>query len=232
MAEELARNSKHQKLRAKIHQAWTAQSCIGDLTRVEDICGVINRTLGKEIEHETHDDLIVQGALLGMGINLYARATSTSGQKGERGSIQLDQGKFTVEEWAHHLGLIDVRNRALAHVYSSQDFAEHSWHKDIVFAVEEASGRWKAAASSRQSSFQRETYDRLCRMTPLAKAFVIERFQRRIAAVSGALNEEKIPAAVFRKHGFDPIEIFGSAQAVAAVLDGVDQPDASFWVNR
>lgn len=231
LAEELARRGKNTKLRAAITQAWRAQSCLGDLRQAFDCCSALEGIIERPRSADTSALMATERALMTTAIMLYARATSTSGQLGERGSIQLERNKLSEQEWADHCSLLDVRNQAMAHVYSSRPIADHEWHRDVFFAVQVSNGQWKAASASNQTSFHAATLERLKRMLPVAHREVKEKFHKRIGAVTDMINRE-VDAKLILRHVFDPIPVFGNEEAVRAALAGAPTGETAFWYNE
>jgi len=230
VAEELASRG-NVKLRAILTQAWRAQSCLGDLRQANDCAGVLRDMLKRPNEQDTPALLTVERSLLANAIMLYARATSTNGDKGERGSIQLSEKKLTPEEWADHNAILDVRNQAMAHVYRSRKLSDHDWHRAVFFAVDAGGGQWKPASASNQTSFHAETFARLEKILPVALREVKAKFHERMEAVTKMVNSD-VKASGLRKHVFDPVAVFGTEEAVRALLAGEGQGDAAFWINE
>ena len=230
VADELASRG-NVKLRAIVTQAWRAQSCLGDLRQASDCADVLHDMLKRPTEQDTPVLLTVERSLLTNAIMLYARATSTNGDKGERGSIQLSEKKLTPEEWEDHNAILDVRNQAMAHVYGSRKLSDHDWHRSIFFAVDAGGGRWKPASASNQTSFHADTFARLERMLPVALREVKTKFHERMEAVAKVVNAD-VKGAALLKHVFDPVAVFGTEQAVEALLGGAGQGDTAFWVNE
>lgn len=230
LAEERARHG-NVSLRAMMTQAWKAQSCLGDLRQAMDCAVVLRRHAKTATKKGSAETLVIEKALLTTAIMLYARATSTNGQGGERGSIQLAEKHLTPEQWADHNVILDVRNQAMAHVYSGRRFSEHDWHKEKFFAVSFGNNHWKPASATNQTSFHAATFDRLERMLPVAHAALKAKFLERMGAVAKAVNTE-LKQEVLRKHAFDPVATFGSVEAVREVLAGSENTEASFWISE
>ena len=228
----LEKLGKYGELRKTLVQAWRAQSCLADMKQSQDCYDVLQGILKRPRSADTPELLTTERALLVTAIMLYARATSTSGQRGERGSIQLERGKLSPEQWKDHQALLDVRNQAFAHVYTSQVVGGYQWHREIVFAIETPSGAWKPASASNQTSYHKGTVESLGRMLPIAKRLVKEKFQKRLAAVSQKINEASVPRELFVACQFDPVAAFGTDEAVRGVLAGGQAGEASFWVNE
>lgn len=231
LADNLPKTGIYGEVRHTLVMAWRAQSCLADIKQSRDCYDVLRRVLERERSMDTADLLTTERALLTTAIMLYARATSTSGKEGERGSIQLERGRLTPEQWKDHQALLSVRNQALAHVYTSQPVGEHLWHRELVFAVESPSRGWKVASASNQTGFHAGTVDRLGRMLPVAHGIVKEQFYRRMAAATKRINE-CVPQDLLLQHVFDPVRAFGSEEAVGVVLAGQESGEASLWVNE
>lgn len=228
VAEELASRGKN-SLRAMMTQAWRAQSCLGDLRQASDCVDILRDMMDRT--EETPALLTVERALLSNAVMLYARATLTNGDKGERGPIQLSKKKLTPEEWDDHQAILDVRNQAMAHVYRARKLSEHEWHRTMFFAVDSGGGRWKPACASNQTSFHADLFAKLEKMLPIALRELKAKFHERMEAVTKAVNEG-IKAETLRKHIFDPVKVFGGRGAVQALLDGETQGDSAFWVRE
>jgi hypothetical protein len=69
-------------------------------------------------------------------------------------------------------------------------------------------------------------------MLPIARGIVKEKFQKRLSAVTAKINDASVPRELFIDCRFDPIEAFGSEEAVRRVLAGKQGGEASFWVNE
>ena len=163
---------------------------------------------------------------------LYARGTSTSGGKaGERGSIQLERGQLTKEQWQDHQTLLATRNQVMAHVNREHALDDRIWHRAILFAVKRPQG-YRIAAATNETSFHKLTHERLDRMLPVAHAIVQSQFDKRIAAVSKALNEAQIPESEYLKHRFDPLPAFGSELAVQTIVNGAGTGSTGFWFSE
>ncbi|HEX6375085.1 MAG TPA: hypothetical protein VFZ91_05140 [Allosphingosinicella sp.] len=108
---------------------------------------------------------------------------------------------------------------------------ERVWHKDIFFAVRYPNGAWRPASTSNETSFHLPTFERLERMLPVAKEIIFSHFNRRMKAVSTALNAADLPEKDFLDHLFDPVAAFGSVDAVRRLLGASKQGIDGFYVN-
>jgi hypothetical protein len=232
LAETLEKQIDNKLLRRKLEQAWRAQSCLGDLRQADDCRQILRKMVNRSQAENTPDLMTIERSLLLMGVILYVRATATSGQRGERGSIQLKESALSPEQLADHRDLVEVRNQAFAHVYGSQPLASHVWHKDIFFAVEMKSGVWKPASATNQTSYHADTLDKLERMLPIANKLVLSQFHRRMKAVEDEVNSHGISNAMLMNHAFDPVAVFGSELGVLQVLASAQKGTGSFWTNE
>ena len=166
-----------------------------------------------------------ENALLMTAVLLYARATSTSGSMGERGAIDTSS-KLNDTQLVDHEALLEVRNRALAHVYSRSLVAEDVWHDDTLFLVETDQG-WKPAAATKRFLFHRATFDRLHRQLPIAERLVTGVYHKWLNRLTELLSKTPVEWSVFEKNLFDPIPFFGGEQGVLNALNGMAHGSAS-----
>ena len=232
LAASLKKTGKHGSLHKIVESAWRAESCLGDLKQSNDCCAVLRLSLATKSEDVSPQQHTIDRALMTTAMLLYARATSTSSAKeGERGAIQLERGRLTKEQWADHEALLGVRNQGIAHVNRRHSVDERAWHKNVFFAIRYPNGAWRAASASNETSFHLPTLDRLERMLPVATAVIFSQFNKRMKAVSTALNTANLPEKVFLDHVFDPVVAFGSVDAVNRLLGASRQGTDGFYVN-
>ena len=232
LSENLNRTNKHRKLNKILLQAWRAQSCLGDLLQADECCKFLRLKVDEKDEITEPQEQTIIKALQNSAVNLYARATSTSGKLGERGSIQLDTGQLAKEQKEDHEALITLRNQALAHVNLEHKMGARLWHKISLFAVLNCIGHWQLAAAPNETTWNRETLECLERMLPLAIKFMQGKSRTRISAASEALNEAEISEATFRKFLFDPVKVFGSDAVVERLLKSHGKASVRFWVEE
>lgn len=226
MAGELEVDPRYEKMGHAIKMVLVAQSCVADLSQSSDCCKALRALLLSPRKKGTIERAAVESSLLANAIMLYARATSTVAKKGERGAIQID-AKLTLAQKIDHNILVDIRNRALAHVYAAEPIAGELWHDQIMFAVEVDGLGWRPAGGSRRVQFDNTTLERLERQLPIARDLVRARSQKRIEAVTRMLNEQPVPVSLFETHLFDAIERFGSPAAVQNILEGMISGEAT-----
>ena len=158
-------------------------------------------------------------ALLMSAVTLYARATRTSGSQGERGSVSI-VAKLSPAQLEDHEVLIDIRNRALAHVYSGEATADGVWHDERLFAVDCGDIGWQPASVTKRFQFNQSTFDRLLRQIPVAHALLLARFHERIHQLTDLLNRsDAATVELFESHLFNPVGLFGSIDGVWRALE-------------
>lgn len=232
IADSLKRNGKHKHLKWTLLRAWRAESCLADLVQAKDCCHALRKRRSDEEGPQKAHEHIEEKSLLTTALLLYARATHTSGKGVERGSISLERGRLSKSEWKDHQELIGLRNQAVAHVNPEHQTSGRTWHKVVLFAVRQSNGLWKPAASSNETSFHKETLERLERMLPIAEEIVLEKFNKRLTDVQAQINEAGVSEELLFANQFDPVEAFGSEKAVTRLLAGSKQQVDRFWYNE
>lgn len=216
MAAEIADKPKYSRVQGAIEKAGRAQSCVSDLAEAETCCEALDEILRSIRRTGTITRLATEAALLRTAVTLYERATSAGAKKSERGSIAIAH-LLTPEQRSDHDALVAVRQRSLAHVYVGEEIDGQIWHGDVLFAVEVGSA-WQPAAASKRIQFSGSTLAQLKRQIPVALALLKDRFHLRLAELQALLDDNPLPIAVFERHQFDPVDVFGSAQATQKIL--------------
>ncbi|WP_298191036.1 hypothetical protein, partial [Novosphingobium sp.] len=144
----------------------------------------------------------------------------------------LERSQLSDPEWSDHQTLIELRNQAVAHVNPEHRTVGRTWHKQLLFAVSHPSGYWRLASSSNETSFHLDTFSRLERMLPVAHAFVLKQFNKRMNTVTQEINSANLPVDMLRQQAFDPVEAFGSIATVKRLLAGSGEQTDSFWYNE
>jgi hypothetical protein len=147
----------------------------------------------------------IQHSLVANAVVLYARATSTHSDNGERGSISIDS-RLTETDLIDHRILIDLRNRVIAHVHADEAVGDSVWHQERM--ILRADGL--AGCATRRVQVDPGTVARLRRLIPLASNLVRDTFHKRIGRLTTALNEIGISISLLEQCPFDAIEFFGS----------------------
>lgn len=226
LAADLEREEEYRRLRSAIEKAVRAQSCVSDVAQAATCCDALNDLLPSPRKQGTLTRSATEASLLQTAVMLYERATSAAGKRGERGSVSI-VAQLTDAQRADHTALVNLRQRAFAHVYVGEPIDGLVWHYDLLFAIEEE-GAWKPAAASHRVQFDRATFARLERQIPIATEILTNRFHQHLNQLTTILNEDPVSATLFKKHQIDPIKTFGSKQAVRSVLSGRLKGRASF----
>jgi len=219
VARDLSGSPQFAKLDKAIRQTAMVQSCVGDLSLAKTTCEALAELRASPRKRGSVHRAATEFALLMSAVTLYARATRTSGSQGERGSVSI-VGKLTADQLEDHEALIDIRNRALAHVYSGEATADGVWHVERLFAVDYGDIGWQPASVTKRFQFNQSTFARLLRQIPVAHALVLARFHERIRQLTDLLNgSNDATVELFESHLFNPVEIFGSVDGVWRALE-------------
>lgn len=190
-----------------------AQSCLGDLRQAELCCQALESLLISPRKQNTDERSTTEGALLMSAVLLYARATNT--QSG-RGSSQI-RNLLAKNDQLLHDSIIEVRDRAIAHVDIGMTAGGDHWHNSATFIVETNRG-WKVGSVSQRIQLHRPTLNALKAILPLAKSILERRFQKKVAQLSEHMNKVKLNDSDL----IDPMAYFGSEAAVRHALSGID----------
>jgi hypothetical protein len=159
---------------------------------------------------------------------LYARATATSGQKGERGSVAI-AAKLTADHLPDHEALLKVRNRASAHVYPHEVTVDDVvWHRDVALLVEVGLA-WQPVMASQSTQVHFPTIERLRRLIPIAHSILSAAFHDAVGKLTVVLQDHPAPIEAFEANLVDPISIFGSEEAVQQALAGRETGRATIY---
>lgn len=219
MAKDVEGESEYERFGIFVQKAAFVQSCLTDIVQAKSCCDALENLRKSKRKTGTIEKTSTENALLSSGVMLYARATSTGGSVGERGSSQIKKS-LNEDQRLDHEALIEIRNRAFAHVYTDQSISNEVWHEDKIFLVETNAG-WKPASFKRTSQFHKLTFERLKRQLPIADSILITRFHSHINQLTKILTESPLPLSVFENNLFDPVKLFGSKEQVRKALDGM-----------
>ncbi len=189
---EMTRRGVFPEVAAKIRQALTAASCGADLLHATQCLNAL-RKLPELDPFAIDEDLrSARYALLTTAVALYARATSTSGSKGERGSIQIVDA-LTPDQREDHEAIVSVRNQVLAHVYTNETIAGADWH-GVKVILAEYNGYVTPTVITLRLMFDETLLDRLERQTPIALELVNKRAGIRQTEIIHAMEKVRSPS--------------------------------------
>lgn len=216
LANELSGDDRYRRLTAVVRKAALAQSCKADIEQAKSVVQALKLLLASPRKRGTLERAATENALLFQAVILYVRATATSGQLGERGSISIRE-MLTEEQRDDHQALIDLRNRAVAHVYSGEAVAGDVWHRQALYLVETEKG-WVTSAAVVRLQLASETMERLKSLLPVAQSLLLARFHRHTNAITALMNEHGVSVVAFDRCPFDAIAFFGSEAEVEKSL--------------
>lgn len=217
-------------LRRHVQRALTAQSCVADLSQARDYLALLHRLGTATQPPEAAAPMMIETAMIVQVILLYCRATGGNNARGERGSMTIIE-QLTPAQKEDHKNVLQVRNRALVHVYSNEALADDVlWHSDVIFAVL-ADESWAAGVASHRIQFSPSLVARLDRLVPVAWDLLYHRFQDRMGQLTDFVNAATIDREDWVASFFDPVKRFGSEKAVQSVLDGMGKGLASFYTR-
>lgn len=224
--ETIQNSSPHRTLKHKVHTAWRARSCVNDLLQAQSCCTVLKDRRSAGRCAITAEDNIIDKALLNTAVQLYVRATSTSGRATERGSIQISD-KLTDEQRIDHSALIDLRNQSLSHVDITHSADGRTWHEVSVFAAHDGE-KLHLATTVNETSFHGDTFDRLIRMLPVATEIVNYQANQKIEKVSEHITSPTFP---FRELFGYPLDLskFKNEAIFNAVMNGPKGGTNMIW---
>ena len=206
-----------QKLKHLAISAQRAQSCVADLSLAETSMEALAQASQVDAMRVTPFHLItIQHALVANAVVLYARATSTHSDGGERGSVSIGD-RLAADQFVDHSILLDLRNKVIAHVHSEEAIDQNVWHRERMI-LREVEGAWLPGCVTRRMQVDEGIVGRLRRMIPVARDLVRETFYKRIYNVAAMLNEIGVEYDEFAKHPFDSVAFFGSHEAALHAL--------------
>ena len=210
MAAALGPIPQRAKLDNILKRLKRTQSCIADLSLAQHSCEALSQLGSIHTAMPPVHRTAVEHALTANAIVLYARATSTNSNKGERGSVSIND-RLSKEDKPDHEMILDLRDKVIAHVHPGEEVADSIWHHEKVFAVEDGQG-WIPAAGTRRVQTEPATAKRLRKMIPLAQAILRVTYDRQIAALVDVLHQIGVEQSLFESHPLDPTTIFGSVE--------------------
>lgn len=221
LAKELSGDARYRRIATVIRKASLVQSCIADIAQAQSSLEALTQLIASPRKRGTIVRSATENALLFQTVVLYARATATSGQSGERGSISIRE-KLDDGQRADHSVLVDLRNRVVAHVYSDEAVAGDVWHKQALYLVETNQG-WKTASAVLRMQVSQATLDRLARLLPVAHALLVARFYEHTNKITDLMNQHGVSIATFDLCLFDAVAFYGSESEVRKSLATMDK---------
>ena len=212
----LGDDEPYRRLKTSINKAVRVQSCVSDIAQSLNCVEALEALLQSPRKQGTVQRASTETALLATAVQLYARGAGDSRSKGERGPISI-AGELTAGQLGDHQHILDVRHRALAHVYNNERIADATWHEDAVLLVETEEG-WQPIVASHRVQVHEPTIQALHRQLPVADQILRRRFHSHLSKAIDLLNEAPTSNVVLERNLVDPVQIFGSLERVRKVL--------------
>lgn len=201
VAADLEATGSHGKLVRAVRQLLIVTACHADLRESLECCEAVDAVAAGMVNRNSTHRLPIERALLSTGVSLYARATSGGGTRDERGSIQISE-HLTATQRADHDHIVEVRNRAVAHVYPGSKIAgtEWQWNKLLLVEVE---GGWQPTSVSWRVAFSEATLKALKRQVPVAMQLIYDRYVRRVGQLRDQIAEASGLDEMVQRHLID-----------------------------
>jgi len=209
------------RLKGVVRKAGHTQSCLADLMQADAFLTNLRSLPGINSKFQTKGDDVVANALLIGAVIFYARATSTSGSKGERGSADI-RSSLSSQELGDHSLIVTVRNTAIAHVYSDRKLDDLSWHSQRLCLIQDGAA-FRPASASNMVTVNSKVARSLERQLPIAMKILHERFQKHIEKIASDLQNADLDISIYLKHEVDPVEFFGSEAMAKSVVKNPNQ---------
>jgi len=209
----------HAKLADLARRSRRAQSCHSDLALAATCCESYAQftNVASSVMPQMHLNA-VSHAILASAIILYARATSTSSKGGERGGISIEDRLETLQDLEDHKRIIDLRNRAIAHVHSEEALGTEIWHREKLILKSVGDGTWLPGCVTRRIQANPMAINLVRRMIPIAGRLVRATFLQRLRELAEALEALPETEGMIKAHLFDPISFFDSETSAKEAL--------------
>lgn len=229
LGEALEKEVGKTKLTKAIRLALLYQSCHADLRIAADGLRALLQLIPSPRKIGTPERMATETALLMQSVILFVRATTGKGGMGQRGSINIVSKLDSGLQSAHKL-ILNVRNRALAHVYHGEKFGERIWSEQAILLMEKGDS-FHPMATTRTAQVDQEVINSLGRLLPAATEIVSNGSRDYLNKVVESLNQQRIELSDMDAHKVDPTLFFGSPERVIKVAASADSGVATFISN-
>jgi hypothetical protein len=212
-----------------IRRALLYQSCRADLAQAETCIAALKQLLQSPRKKGTIERAATESALLMQAALFYQRATAGNGQRNERGSVGIEP-KLSAELITDHKLIVNLRNRAIAHVYHDETIGGQIWSEQSILLIEQDSG-FRPCVTTRSSQFNVEIYEALARLLPVATEILRTKASWHLDKLVEELNGNGISYELLMKHKIDPSQFFGTLERARRVVDSASRGEASFVGN-
>lgn len=220
VADRLEFDPRFNRLRPTLKKAARMSSCVNDLRQSLACFEALQASFGAALPEQNPNDWIIPDALLNQTIILYARATSTNGKGGERGPTGIAE-QLDADQLKDHETLLLLRNRVIAHVYPGQVVSGKVWREEKVFLVKNQFGITPLAGTKR-ISFDPHIFYVIARQIPFALQIVKLRLDEELDKAFQIINNTDIPFGILSQCLVNPVDFYGSEDAVLGILSGMD----------
>lgn len=214
---EISDQPAYEKIARIIDRAARLQSCTSDLAEAWTCVEALDELLRSPRKRGTLTRQATESALMKTAVMLYARGAGGGGKPDERGSFDI-RSQLDGTALEDHETLIDVRNKALAHVVPGKVGGD-IWHAEVLFAIEHHPA-WLPAAASHRIQFNRKVFEQLKRQIPIGREILTGKFHDAIGKLITTLNDHPLPVAIYERHLMDPAKTFGSLAQARQVAEG------------
>jgi hypothetical protein len=209
-----------------IRRALLFQSCRADLAQAETCIAALKQILSSSRKKGTIERAATESALLMQAALLYQRATDGNGRRNERGSVGV-KSKLPAEMIQDHELIVNLRNRAIAHVYHDEQIGEQIWSEQAILLIEQEAG-FQPCVTTRTSQFNAKIFESLVRLLPNASEIVRLRSVEYLNKLVESLNASGISLEFLMKNQIDPCQFFGTLERAMQVANSASRGEASF----
>jgi hypothetical protein len=226
---ELSMRPEFSKLNKIIAKALFYQSCRADLAQAETCVVALKQLLTSPRKAGTLEKLATESALLMQAALLYERATAGNGGRGQRGSLGI-ASKLSPDLHADHELIVNLRNRAIAHVYHDEIIGQKIWSEQTILLIEQDSG-FRPCVATRTSQVSLPILNALERLLPVASELAKSKTDELLDKLIETLNQNPIRIEMMSRHRVDPTKLFETEERALEVVKSSSRGEASFRSN-
>jgi hypothetical protein len=226
---QISTHSELAALRRTIRRALLFQSCRADLAQAETCIAALKQILRSSRKRGTIERTATESALLMQAALLYQRATDGNGRRNERGSVGI-KSKLPADMIQDHELIVNLRNRAVAHVYHGEQIGKQIWSEQAILLIEQKTG-FLPCVTTRTSQFNTQIFESLARLLPEASKIVRLKSVAHLNKLVESLNTSGISLELLMNNQIDPRQFFGTLERARQVAESASLGDASFVSN-
>lgn len=226
LSSECAKSVALRRINGPYQKALAVQSCLSDIRQAKECLNNLRKMKASPRKEGTLEKFTTEGALLAHAIGLYARGVGGSKSEGERGASQVG-GVLPAELKDDHQHIMNLRNKALAHVYHGEDFNGAVWSEQIMLMIETENG-FRPMVTTRTTQTHPEAMARLDRLIPVAEEILLKRWRKHIDKMT-SLIQALISGEQFYSHEIAPAKYFNGPQILQAIIDARESGEATLF---